>query len=335
MNNVLIAILGVALFGANWVSVGQTAPLVILATHDLPTEFEQTLLSTPATEWRESAKIEGYLVEEADGFVFVRHKDLFNLATMEKLIHAIGAVSSHASPRTKVLRLDKLDRAEADGFLGLLANSTVIRDGNTSLAEVRAFVLEPLIRVTVGDGSRTLTLQLPQVAGDDLRDEDFTPVPSVRSTEPQQQRPGSTMALRSYRDSLMFSFGKSGVVSAKRAQGAEMFAKRIYEELEAQREKYEAGQDILRASLIGKEGVPRVGESLSLLAGPVQSFLQDSVLKNPKIYGFDTGADLQAFLGSARVQQVRVDGLLGIGVIVNGERRIHSMLINIDRNPKQ
>lgn len=113
-----------------------------------------------------------------------------------------------------------------------------------------------------------------------------------------------------------------------------MFAKRIYEELEAQREKYEAGQDILRASLIGKEGVPRVGESLSLLAGPVQSFLQDSVLKNPKIYGFDTGADLQAFLGSALVQQVRVDGLLGIGVIVNGERRIHSMLIDMDRNPK-
>lgn len=314
--------LGLTLFGAQ--PVGGAHPMVILATHEPATEYEQRLLRLAGDELRQEAEANGYVVRQSDEFTFVRSRNLFNLADVDELNASVGAIVELAGPKERIVR----DKETVEKIRAILATTSIAPELGDYLLESKSFLVFCSASVVLTEGGKTVRVDLPSQPGDSLRDLDFVEI--------QPDRPPKFDKLarpKPYTDALAFTFGPTRAQSDRRAIGSARFAEAIALELERQNVQAATVGAALRAAMTQGMPLPSPGEDFQAFAAKLGKGYSDNLASNHEFYGFRTVAEWQAFLQGARVSSVRISPMVGVGTVVGGNRIIRAASPIPQRNP--
>lgn len=313
------------------------ASLVILATHELPTSFEARLLSEPTDKTRRDAELHGYVVEQEDQFIFIRHRNLFNLSSMDEALDAVSALETIARSGTRFGRFDQLDESAKAGLRRIMA--PLAHDfGSLLSTDSTQFEIRQHLGLKLSDGKKSVQVVVPRYSNESAPAGFHAPQPSqeeianfVKSYLPSQ-------SFQPYPDRLMFSFSKAVTQSSVRTEGVERFAKKLRELLDDQAKRYSLLYGALESVLFPEEREVVDGQTVSSLDDDTRQFIYNYLAadESTQLFGFESKQHLKSFLEDARVESVKRHVSVGIGSSAPGQfpRRAFTS-IRVNRNPGQ
>jgi hypothetical protein len=313
--------------------------LVILATHDLPTPFEARLLSEPVDKNRQEIELKGYVVETEGRFVWIRHRNLYNLAAMDEALDAVSALETIARSGTRFGRFEQLDDSAKAGLRRIMAPLATefgpLLNSNATQFEIRSHLI-----LKLSDGRKSLQVEVPRYSPEQ------TPA-GFHSQQPSQDEIASYLknylpshSFQPYVDRLMFSFSNAAVQSSVRAEGVERLAKKLRELLGDQANRYLRQYGALESALFSETSDIVEGQTVSSLDDATRKFIYDYLTGDAtgneygQSLGFDSKLQLRAFLDDARVESVKRHVSVGIGSSAPGQfPRKAFTSVRVNRNP--
>jgi hypothetical protein len=315
----------------------ENASLVVLATHELPTSFEARLLTEPLDKVHQAAELNGYVVETEDQFVFIRHRNLFNLSSMDEALDAVSALETIARSGTRFGRFDQLNESAKAGLRQIMA--PLAHDfGPLLSSDSTQFEIRNHLVLRLSDGKRSVQVEVPRFAQESTPAGFHSPQPSQDAIADFLKSYLPNHSFQPYTDRLIFSFSNALVQSSVRADRVELFAKKLRDLLERQAERYSRQYGALESVLFSEGSEIFNGQAVSSLDDATRKFIYDyfAADESTQSFGFESKQHLKAFLDDARIESVRRHMSVGIGSSAPGQLPRKSFTsIRVNRNPGQ
>lgn len=310
-------------------------PLVVLATHDLPSSEEKEFLSKPLESWKDEAELLGYkiVVDQETNAFFVYHENLYNLAAFDEVLRGFASLEACVRSTNATLTLGTIDENARRGVQRLLSSTLIGREAGPLLSnEQTQMRISCEVKITISDGKRRLALELP-FPEEPPSASFYNAEPSTEDWKQFDEGLKRELAVEPYPDQVIFCFSKTSIPSVRKTAAVQKFAQILSDQLESQFRKYTMAQEGLRAALLGDRTLPKEGQSTAALDDAAQRYLKESLANNAAAYGFESDLHMQAFLADAKIQRVEVQPTVSVGVLKGGQRVSFSARMTFNRNP--
>lgn len=313
----------------------ESQPLVVLATHDLPSPEEKVILTRPLESWKDESERHGYkiVVDQETNAVLVHHENLYNLAAFDEVLHGVASLEASVRSAGATLTLGTIEKHARRGVQRLLSNTLIGREAGPLLSNEKTQIrISCEVNITIGDGKRLVTFELP-VPEEPPNASFYNQEPSSEDWKQFEEGLRMEVVLKPYPDQVIFCFSTISVPSVRKTQAVQTFARILSDQLESQFRKYTMAQEGLREALLGDRKLPKEGQSTAALDDAAQRFLKESLANNAAAYGFESDLHMQAFLADAKIQRVEVQPTVSVGVLRGGQRTSLSARTTFNRNP--
>lgn len=289
-----------------------------LVTHGEPTEIERELLALPEGELAVRALKDGFVIYQTEIAVFVRPKNLYNLAYMDECMNGFATINALVAKGQLKASFESLTPSQRKGVRAIMADSFLLDEAGPLVANDKTeFMVAQKRTITLSNGRKEITVKLPEKSVESGK-ESFYDEPTKAELEKFKKEDLPKFVKQKYQDRLTFTFAPNQLITQARPMAIAEFTKDLVDVLEQQRKAFVAARAALLGAFGGKE--PVAGQNWLTLDDETKRYIEMAAKDNFASLGFGSKEEADQFFFDARVKSSTNNVFVGIGVNKKGTR---------------